>query len=116
MDEANKALPKLLAKHNERFRVLPEDNADAYTPLPKGTRLEYVFVRRETRQVGAGGEITYKNNVYVPTDARCYLRTRTTVEIRETFEGEVLIWREGGAIPLKKIERPVRKEKPAKDL
>ncbi|GHV35609.1 hypothetical protein FACS1894187_08690 [Synergistales bacterium] len=36
------------------------------------------------------------------------LETRTAVEVRETFMGEVFIWRHGHAITLKKIERPAR--------
>jgi transposase len=108
LEEANRALPKLIEKHNEKYAVRPAEEQSAYTPLEKGVRLDYVFAKRETRKIGGGGSISYKNNIYVPDDIeQVCLETRTTVQIRETFGGEVLLWHNGRALKLKKLERPV---------
>jgi hypothetical protein len=110
IEDANKSLPKLLDRHNRSYSVLPAEGQDAYRPIESDAKLDCVFALRETRKVGSGNEITYKNEIYVPKDTECYLNARTTVEVRETFSGEVFLWHKGQAIELKKIERAKKKE------
>jgi transposase len=106
LEEANRALPGLIKEHNEKYAVRPAEKQSAYTPLGKGVHLDYVFAKRTTRKIGGGGSISYKKDIYVPDDdGRVCLETRTTVEIRETFSGEVLLWYNGRAMKLKKLER-----------
>jgi transposase len=108
LEGANRALPGLIERHNEKYAVRPAEEQSAYTPLEKGVCLDYVFAKRETRKIGGGSSISYKKNIYVPKDGghEC-LETRTTVEIRETYGGEVLLWHNGRAVKLRKLERPV---------
>jgi transposase len=106
--EANEALPELLKRHNERYRVVPAENIEAYRALEEGTHLGYVFAWRETRKIGSGCSISYKNKVYVPKDETICFETRTTVEVRETFSGELIIWHKGRAVELFKVERAHR--------
>ena len=106
-EEANKVLPSLLEKHNRQYQVSAEESIDAYSQLNEGVNLEYVFAKRETRKVGSGNEISYKNRTYVPETGYC-LEARTTIEIRETFRGEVIAWSKGQAVRLRKIERAQR--------
>jgi hypothetical protein len=108
IEEANRVLPELLRKHNEKYSVLPFESDKAYRSLCKNINLDYVFAKRETRKLGKGNEISYKNAIYVPRESSVCLDARTTVEVRETFLGEVLLWYHGHAIALRKIERQVR--------
>jgi hypothetical protein len=98
--KANEALPGLLKQHNERYGVIPAESVDVYRALEEGTHLDYVFAWRETRQVGSGCSIAYKNKIYVPKDETIRFETRTTVEVRETFSGELIIWHKGRAVEL----------------
>jgi hypothetical protein len=109
--EANEALPGLLKRHNERYGVIPAESVDAYRALEEGTRLDYVFAWRETRKVGSGCSIAYKNKIYVPKDETIRFETRTTVEVRETFSGELIIWHKGRAEELRNVERTRRDTK-----
>jgi transposase len=106
--EANGVLPALLKRHNERYGVVPAESTDAYRALEEGARLEYIFAWRETRKVGAGCSIAYKNETYVPKDETVCFETRTAVEVRETFSGELIIWHKGRAMELRKVERARR--------
>jgi len=108
IEEANKALPGLLERHNRQYQVSAAESADAYSALPEGTNLEYVFAKRTTRKVGRGNEIIYKNGTYVPIENGHCFEARTTIEIRETFRGEVIAWHKGQIVQFRKIERAQR--------
>lgn len=106
IQEANEALPALIAKHNARFSVLPAEEEISYTPLGRDVNLEYVFAWRETRKVGGGNAISYKNGIYVPVDTSAHsFAAKVTVEVRETFSGEVFIWHEGRRVALRKLDK-----------
>ena len=108
IEEANKALPVALERHNRQYQVFAAESADAYTPLTEGVKLEYVFAKRYTRKVGSGNEISYDNRIYVPFGSRHCFEARTTLEIRETFSGEVIAWHKGQAVELREIDRAER--------
>ena len=108
MEEANKALPVVLERHNRQYQVSAAENGNAYSPLTEDVNLEYVFAKRETRKVGSGNEISYKNRIYVPIRSGHCFQARTTLEIRETFIGEVIAWHQGQAVPLREIDRAQR--------
>jgi hypothetical protein len=109
--EANEALPKLLKGHNERYGVVPAESVEAYRALEEGSRLDYVFAWREARKVGAGCSIAYNKEIYVPKDETISFETRTAVEVRETFTGELIIWYKGRAVELRKVEQGKRTTK-----
>jgi hypothetical protein len=110
IDGANEALPSLIDKHNRNYSVVPADDADAHCALDPGTDLDYVFAWRETRKVGGSNDVTYKNSLYVPSDPKCNINSRVTVEVRETFSGEVVLRHNGQILKLKKIERAQRRK------
>lgn len=106
IQEANDVLPLLIAKHNASYAVAPMEEESAYMPLPSSINLEYVFSWRETRKIGGGYCISYKNGVYTPVDAGLPgVETRAAVEVRETVSGEVVIWHRGKAVLLRKLDR-----------
>ncbi len=111
IEGANKVLPELIAQHNERFSVVPQEENDAYTALGTDICLNHVFTLRETRSIGGGNTISYKGNVYKPADANKYsFDPKTIVEIRETFDGKVFIWHNDHAISLEKTEKYQRQK------
>lgn len=106
IQEANDVLPLLIAKHNASYAVAPMEEESAYVPLTSSISLEHVFSWRETRKIGGGCCIAYKNGVYTPVDAGLLgVETRVTVEVRETISGEVVIWHRGKAVSLRKLDR-----------
>lgn len=103
IEDANAALPVLINDFNTHFGVLPAEGGNACQALDKSVNLDYVFTKRETRIVGSGSEISYKNSLYVPCAGEPNPETRTVVEVRETFSGEVLMWYKGQAVKVRKI-------------
>ncbi len=108
MEEANRALPGLIARHNKKYSVQPAEAESAYMPLNPHVCLEHVFALRETRKVNSGGVIRYKNASYITDDPQDMFAPRSVVEVRETRSGEVLIWHEGRGISLRKLEKNAR--------
>jgi len=110
MEEANAALPQLLEKHNRKFAIPPKEAESAYMKLDPSVNLDHVFTIREYRKLGHGNTLSYNGKVYIfakPCDVR--FEARTTVEVRETLSGEVMVWHHGQAIALKETEKPVHK-------
>lgn len=110
MDEANSVLPLLLEKHNRRFAVLPREAESAYMPLDSSIHLEHIFTIREYRQMGTSNTLSYNRKIYTlakPVPLR--LDAKSTVEVRETLNGELLLWYQGKALPLKVTEISARK-------
>lgn len=105
IEEANIALPFLIDKHNKRFTVPPAESETAYRPLCESIDLKYVFAWRTTRKIGSGGEISYKNKILVPNAAGLHLAARTTIEVRETFDGDVVILHKGNVVELSEVIR-----------
>jgi transposase len=109
MEEANEALPRLIEKHNKKYAVIAEKEERAYRELRASINLDQVFSMRETRKIGGGNSISYKKNTYVPC-AGVNFAAKTTVEVRESYTGEVFIWYKGQALKLRKLEKPLRRE------
>jgi transposase len=107
IDEANRALPELIEKHNRSFATPPAADQDMYRKLGEGVELDHILVLREKRQADRSSAVTYKKNLYVPASSISF-EPRTAVEIRETMSGDVLAWYRGKIVELKRIERPSR--------
>jgi transposase len=108
MDEANRKLPLLLDKHNKKFAVLPTETPSAYIPVDPSVNLEHIFTLRDHRQLGTGHTLSYKGSIYtLAKPASLRLDAKSTVEVRETLNGELLLWHQGQALPLKRTEKPI---------
>ncbi|NTZ16435.1 ISNCY family transposase, partial [Paenibacillus sp. JMULE4] len=93
LEEANVVLPSLVQKHNRKFAVKPKKAESAYRKLDPSVNVDHVFTIREYRQLGHGNTLSYNGKIYTfanPYDFRT--EARTTVEVRETLSGEVLVW------------------------
>lgn len=113
IEEANAALPRLIDKHNRQFAVEPRKRESAYLPLDPAVNLDHVFTKREYRQLGSGHTFAYNGTIYTlakPSSLR--LSAKMTVEVRETLDGEVILWLQGKALALKATERPKRHTAP----
>ena len=110
IEEANAVLPKLLEKHNRKFAVKPQDAESAYIELDPNVNLHHVFTVRDQRRLGSGNTISYNGMIYTFAKPTLYrFNVKMTVEVRETISGEVLLWHQGLAIPLRRTEKPARK-------
>jgi len=106
IEDANKALPGLIQKHNRQFAIAPKDTHTAYRKLDPSVNLNHVFTLREFRQLGTGQTLSYKGVLYTLAEQTVHrLDAKTVVEVRETIKGEVLLWHKGEAIALKRTEK-----------
>ncbi|WP_240041171.1 hypothetical protein [Paenibacillus ginsengarvi] len=117
LEAANAALPQLIQKHNAQFAVDPRSNDTAYMTLKDDTNLEHIFTIREYRTLGTGHTLSYGGITYTFVAPHTSQRfdAKTTVEVRETLTGSLFVWHHGQAFPLKKTERPARKQKQGKE-
>ncbi|WP_338551945.1 ISNCY family transposase [Paenibacillus sp. KS-LC4] len=112
MEEANVALPRLIAKHNKQFAVAPRSSESAYMKLRDNVQLDHIFTIRELRTLGSGHTLSYAGTVYTfaePSPQR--FDAKSVVEVRQTLSGDVFIWHRGQALQLKKTERPEPEQK-----
>jgi len=109
LEDANRALPQLIAKHNHKFSVLPENDTSAYCPLSDDIDLTYVFTVRESRRIGSGQTLSYGGKLYTTVAIIQRFETGTLVEVRQTPQGEVVIFRQGKAIALRETEKPMHR-------
>ncbi|WP_240421817.1 ISNCY family transposase [Paenibacillus periandrae] len=109
LEQANALLPELMAKHNHQFAVLPKEEDSAYRQLKNGTDLTYVFTLREHRQIGHGQTLSYNGKLYT-LDAKqtVSFKNKSLVEVRETLQGEVVLFHQGHPIPLRITQKPDR--------
>lgn len=104
MDEANKLLPHLIQRHNDRFSVRPKEELNMHRPLDKTIDLNLVFSTRETRKSGGGCSMSYHNVHYVPVEANRFApRDKTTVEVREDLNGAVWVVYGGHQIAMRPV-------------
>lgn len=100
MEEANRVLPELIAKHNRQFAVAPQNAEPAYRPLPE-TPLEHIFTRREYRRISGGQTFFWKGKCYMPKPVPGVPRweAKSVVEVRVGMDGQVWLWDQGRAWP-----------------
>ena len=114
LEEANDVLPALIAKHNAMFAKKPESSDSSYRSLDENIDLDHVFVvRRELRQLSLAQTLSYNGKIYSITNSQGLFKSKSVVEVRETLQGNVVVFHNGTAIPLKEAASPQPKPKPA---
>ena len=112
IETANKALPKLIAKHNKKFAVKAQQKP-VYAPMIEPIDFELLFAHRDTRKTDHGGGISYNGNWYAPISVPSgSLLANRSVEVRETFSGKLYCVAGGVSIAMEKRPKPERKSKP----
>jgi transposase len=99
LEQANAALPALLARHNARFRQSPAEAGSTYRRLPAGKRPADVFCFRYWRTVSKDNVVSLENRLIpIPPGPgrRSYARCR--VEVREHLDGSATVHYQGARI------------------
>jgi hypothetical protein len=99
LEQANAALPALLARHNARFRQTPAEPGSVYRRLPTGKRLADVFCFRYWRTVSMDNVVSLEGRIIpIPPGPgrRSYARAR--VEVREHLDGSASVHYQGHCI------------------
>jgi len=90
---ANLFLPYYLDKFNQKFTVKPTKPNDQHRPLAKGTKLEQILCRKETRVLSRNLTCQYHNLVIqVLTQRSAYTLRKTPVEIQERYDGTIKLF------------------------
>jgi transposase len=109
IEEANQVLPRLIQKHNRQFAVKAAEADSAYVKLGSSMNLRHVFTIREHRQLGTGNTLSYGGKLYTLAKPTSFpFSARMTVEVRETLEGDLILWHHGQALELKETEKVLR--------
>jgi transposase len=110
LEEANAVLPKLIEKHNRRFAVNPANVQSAYRKVDDSINLHHILCVREHRLVGPGQTISFRGKTYTFSSRVNYqlIPTKTRVEVRLNFKGQLFIWYKGEVFPLKETVIPER--------
>ena len=108
IDGANNVLPRLIAKHNEKFAVLPAEQESAYVEPVEKVDVDFLFAHREMRKTDCGGSISYKGRTYAPSSPEKGSMARTSLEVRETLSGKICAVYKGRRIELKEVEKAER--------
>ena len=70
IDGANNVLPRFIAKHNEKFAILPAEQESVYVEPAERVDVDLLFAHREMRKTDCGGSISYKGQTYAPSSLR----------------------------------------------
>ena len=92
LEQANAALPALLARHNARFRQTPAEPGSAYRRLPRGKRPADVFCFRYWRTVSNDNVVSLEGRVIpIPPGPQRRSYARARVEVREHLDGSASV-------------------------
>jgi transposase len=93
IEEANRLLQATFCDHlNAKFAKPPREKADYHRRLPKGLKLEEVFVHEQHRRISNDWTLSYENTAYqIHADNRPLPKPKDTVVVRTTLEGTMSI-------------------------
>lgn len=99
LEQANAALPALLARHNARFRQPPAEPGSAYRRLPTGKRPNDVFCFRYWRTISMDNVVSLDGRIItIPPGPRRRSYARARVEVREHLDGSASVHYQGASI------------------
>jgi len=99
LEQANAALPALLARHNARFRQTAAVPGSAYRRLPAGKRPLDIFCFRYWRTVSMDNVVSLQGRIIpIPPGPRRRSYARARVEVREHLDGSASIHYQGRCI------------------
>ena len=122
LEQANKALPRLLTRHNARFRQQPAQPGSAYRRFPAGQRADDVFCFRYWRTVSMDNIVSLEGRlIHIPPGPQRRSYARCRVEVREHLDGSASVHYQGACIArqpaqpgdLRVKQRGKAEEKPA---
>ncbi len=96
LEEANAALPALIARHNTRFRQPAAQPGSAYRRFPAGRRPNDVFCFRYWRTVSMDNVVRLEGRVIpIPPGPQRRSYARARVEVREHLDGSASVHYQG---------------------
>ena len=100
LEEANGVLQAFLPRFNARFAVPAAETALGWQAVPEGLSLDECFCLHEERTVASDNTISYHGRrvQLLPTEQRRSF-ARARVCVHEHFDGQVLIFWQGHAVP-----------------
>jgi len=99
LEQANAALPALLARHNARFRQPPAEPGSAYRRFPAGKRPHDVFCFRYWRTISMDNVVSLEGRVIpIPPGPQRRSYARARVEVREHLDGSASVHYQGARI------------------
>jgi transposase len=99
LEQANAALPALLARHNTRFRQPPAEPGSAYRPFPADKRRANVFCFRYWRTVSKDNLVSLEGRIIpIPPGPQRRSYARARVEVREHLDGSASVHYQGARI------------------
>ena len=98
-EQANAALPALLARHNSRFRQAPAEPGSAYRRLPAGKRPTDIFCFRYWRTVSKDNVVSLEGRIIpIPPGPQRRSYARARVEVLEHLDGSASVHYQGACI------------------
>jgi hypothetical protein len=99
LEQANAALPALLARHNTRFRQPPDAPGSAYRRLPAGKRPTDIFCFRYWRTVSKDNVVSLEGRIIpIPPGPQRRSYARARVEVLEHLDGSASVHYQGACI------------------
>ncbi len=111
LEQANEFLEEYIPRHNQKFECQPLESQDLHRRLPPGLKYRDVFCLKEKRTISNGYTIKWKGRELLIDRPTAAMRKRR-VEVREQFDGQVIIHFNGRRLKLQDITDKVKTKKP----
>jgi hypothetical protein len=98
IEDANRALPALLKRHNQRFQVNPESPDSAFRASPLPDRLRYVLALRFPRVVANDNTVSFGGRRLAIPGPNLPSYSRKTIEVLVEPNGRISFWHQGTLI------------------
>ena len=107
IEEGNAFLATYMAKHNQKFAVLPASDEDANRPvLHNEEELELIFSKHQKRKLSKNLALQYNNTIYqVSIRGIGYAMRGSTITICEAFNGTVSLLYKGKTLQYTTFKR-----------
>jgi len=107
IEEGNVFLATYMAKHNQKFAVLPASDEDANRPvLHSEEELDLIFSKHHKRKLSKNLALQYSNTTYqVNIKGIGYAMRGTTITVCESFDGTVTLLYKGTSLQYSTFKR-----------
>jgi len=106
LDQANQMLDAFLEKFNKKFSISPRNSEELYRSV-EGYDLNSILCYKYQRKLNNDYTISYKNRLIqiVKGKQPIMLYPRDVIEIYESFDGTISLWKKGLKLNCKEIEK-----------
>jgi len=107
IEEGNAFLATYMAKHNQKFAVLPASDEDAHRPvLHNEEELNLIFSKHHKRKLSKNLALQYNNTIYqVTIKGIGYAMRGSTITVCEAFDGSVTLLYKGESLQYTTFKR-----------